>query len=70
MLRLKVAWPDPLAQTLTTSLRLLRRKASSVSEKGVEEWMMGLAWADLGWNIFTSEEIQTFLTVEIGNKIS
>jgi hypothetical protein len=55
MLRLKVAWPDPLAQTLTTSLRLLRRKASSVSEKGVEEWMMGLAWADLGWNIFTSE---------------
>ena len=57
MLRLKVACPDPLAQTLTTSLRLLRRKASSESEKVLEEWMLGLAWDDLEWNILTSEEI-------------
>ena len=29
MLRLKLAWPDPLIQTFTTSWRLLRRNASS-----------------------------------------
>ena len=33
ILRLKVAWPEPLAQTWTTSSRLLRMKASSVRLK-------------------------------------
>ena len=43
--RLKVACPHPLAHTLTTSLRLRRRKASSVMEKLVEFlWSMVLSW--------------------------
>ena len=35
MSMLNYAWPEPMAQKLTTSLRLLRRKSSSVFEKVV-----------------------------------